>query len=205
MVDDLTPTSKVSISAFSILVIITSMFVAATYMRDIAFPYLHTGGNDSGSVPSEVAGVTTNRMVSRNSDLIPTSTASVKIVDEGAGSAAILLGLNSFARVSMLDITFAKTLDLDIETILCEAGYKCVSIAITDDMFRVIISRVSEIQGELWSGEEKVATVEYAPETSGVLVMNSFGVRISEVLEYSTENNLLGSGQKSFLLGEPQF
>ena len=197
MVEKLSPTAKVSISAFSVLVVMVSVFVTAVYMRDVLSPFMDTGTGVSG----EVAGVTTARSTSGNAS-VPTSDATISLVDEGGGTASLYLNLDSFARVTGLDLFFSVSGELSVEGVTCEEDFECVSTVAGDKSLRIIVFRPPNIAGELWSGTAKVATIAYTPGASAVLEMNGDTSRVSEVIEMATGRNLLENRTVSFSIGE---
>jgi hypothetical protein len=197
MVENLSPSAKVSISAFSLLVITAAVFVSAVYMRDIAYPYLD---NSRAAVP-EVAGVSAERNRPHNEGELVVPPASIRVSDEGNGSAAIYLRVGSFASISSLDLSFSLQGELALERIACEEGYVCETVDYGEGLLQVVIRTSPDTEGVLWSGESKVATVGYVVGTSGTLEMNRYAQKGSEVKEYSTGKNLLNGETLLFSIG----
>lgn len=201
MIEKLSPTAKVSISSFSVLVIATSVFISAVYMRDIMYPYMDTGGSTEGVV----AGVSTDSTKTADTgsfEKVPTAEARIEIDDNGAGSAVLYLNLDSFARVAGLDLSFAVSGDLEVLGVSCAEEYECVSTVASDDSLRLILYRPPNVAGELWTGRSEMATLSYTMGTSGELEMNGGEIRVSEVVEVATARNLLPDVTRSYMVGQ---
>lgn len=193
------PTTKVSIAAFSFLIVMTSVFMTATALKDIMFPFIDTRGNVGAP---EVAGVETEAGQEENTVPVVSEIAKISIEDNHDGTATVYLNLREFGRISALDLTFEALDGLVATDVVCADGYECTGVVIDQTGLRFIAFRSPDASGELWLGEMKVATIEYDPMTAGFFEINGMWSRVSWVVEYETGKNLLTKKPKTYRVGE---
>lgn len=200
MPEPMMPTAKVSIAAFSFLVVMTSVFVTATAMRDLMYPYVDVRLKDDASAP-EVAGVETEAGQEGMTNVKPKQEARINIEDKHDGTAAIYLNLPSFDRVAALDLSFELSDGIVVTNLVCADGYECTAVVVDFESMRFIAFRAPGSSGELWSGEMKVATLEYDTATDGYLEINGVADRESRVVQNETGANILSPIAEKYPMG----
>ncbi len=210
MLQSLSPTSKVSVSAFSLLVIVASVFSSAVTIRQMVYPDRafpgedHTVFAENTVGEAEVAGVADNRLsgsvpVMQNLKSVE-NPVKVMVTEQSDNQADVVLRAQSLVQVSSFDLTFFIRGNLEVSDISCSEAVACSSIEISQSSVRIIGERLRGESEELWSGELPVCTISYRLSQDSAFEINSPQTKISEVFEFGTERNLLESTYRLYPL-----